>query len=188
MRPNRGAPGGTGSMIASSRSRLTAASIALLVLITGLSHGRLRPIGAPSGPAAGPTFFVTNEDEAGPGSLRQAIEDANARPNGPGPDPVLFGIPGTAVHTIALRSPLPAITEPLVIDGYSQEGARPNALGMVRGVRATDGEVSIAIDGSGVGDADGAVLVAADSAGRGLGLFGFGGRGVRIEGGGNNRI
>src|SRR5262249_31174143 len=106
-------------MNASSRARLAAATIVLFVLISGLSHGRLRPAGSPGGPAAGPSFFVTNVDDAGPGSLRQAITDANARPNGTVPDRILFAITGAGVHTIALRSPLPAITEPLAIDGYS---------------------------------------------------------------------
>src|SRR5262249_49535998 len=39
----------------------------------------------------------------------------------------IAGAPGT-VHTIALGSALPNITEPLFIDGYSQLGASPNTL------------------------------------------------------------
>ena len=54
------------------------------------------------------TFTVTTAADAGPGSLRQAILDANALP---GPDDVVFQIPGAAPQIIALQTPLPAITD-----------------------------------------------------------------------------
>ena len=44
------------------------------------------------------TFTVTNTDDTGPGSLRQAILDANAAP---GLDTIAFNIPGAGVHTIS---------------------------------------------------------------------------------------
>ena len=44
-----------------------------------------------------------------PGSLRQAILDANANP---GADTIAFNIPGSGVHTIAPLSGLPPVTEP----------------------------------------------------------------------------
>ena len=47
--------------------------------------------------AAGTTFTVTNTNDSGAGSLRQAILDANANPGG---DTIAFGIPGAGVHTI----------------------------------------------------------------------------------------
>ncbi len=43
-------------------------------------------------------FTVTNTDDSGPGSLRQAILDANANP---GADLITFNIPGAGPHTIA---------------------------------------------------------------------------------------
>src|SRR4051812_29317704 len=46
------------------------------------------------------TFTVTNTLDAGPGSFRQAILDANATANAGGPDLINFNIPGTGVHTI----------------------------------------------------------------------------------------
>jgi hypothetical protein len=71
-------------------------------------------------------FTVTNTLSAGPGSLYQAITDAN---NTPGADRILFNIPGTGVEKIdASLNPLPRVTESLVIDGYSQPGAKPNSL------------------------------------------------------------
>ena len=70
--------------------------------------------------AAGPqTFVVTNTSDSGAGSLRQAILDANARV---GPDTITFAIPGAGVRTITLASLLPAITDPVTIDGTTQPG------------------------------------------------------------------
>ena len=43
------------------------------------------------------TFTVTNTNDSGAGSLRQAILDANANP---GLDTIAFNIPGSGVHTI----------------------------------------------------------------------------------------
>lgn len=70
------------------------------------------------------TFLVTNTDDSGPGSLRQAILDANANT---GADDIAFLIPGGGVHTITLASALPNIYQ-VTIDGYTQPGAKPNLL------------------------------------------------------------
>ena len=62
--------------------------------------------------AGGPPFTVTNLADSGPGSLRQAILDANARP---GPDVIDFA-PG--LHgTISLTSGVLTITDSLAING-----------------------------------------------------------------------
>jgi hypothetical protein len=60
-------------------------------------------------------FTVTTTVDSGPGSLRQAILDANAAP---GPDTISFAI-GAAVsqQIIALASALPASSEPVLLDG-----------------------------------------------------------------------
>ena len=68
--------------------------------------------------ARGATFTVTNTNDSGPGSLRQAILDANAAP---GLDTIGFSIAGTAPHTIALRSSL-QIDDPVVIDATTEPG------------------------------------------------------------------
>ena len=49
----------------------------------------------------GATYPVTNTNNLGLGSLRQALLDANANP---GLDTITFSIPGTGVHTIQVRS------------------------------------------------------------------------------------
>ena len=75
------------------------------------------------------TFLVTTTNDSGPGSLRQALTDANATANDPsGPDRVTFDIPGTGVQIITPSTDLPGITDAVVIDGYTQPGAAANTL------------------------------------------------------------
>src|ERR1700748_1850843 len=74
------------------------------------------------------TFMVTNTNDSGAGSLRQAILDANAHVNSGGADMIAFAIPGSGVQTISPTSALPAITEAVVLDGYTQSGASMNTL------------------------------------------------------------
>ncbi|MEK6322316.1 MAG: VCBS repeat-containing protein [Acidobacteriota bacterium] len=64
-------------------------------------------------------FAVTNKNDAGAGSLRQAILDANGRT---GADAISFNIPGAGTKTIDLQSPLPVVTDPVTIDGTTQPG------------------------------------------------------------------
>jgi len=64
-------------------------------------------------------FTVINTNDSGPGSLRQAISRANAHP---GFDIITFNIPGAGVHTIRPLTPLPLITDRVVIDGTTQPG------------------------------------------------------------------
>ncbi len=81
------------------------------------------------------TFVVTNTGDSGPGTLRDAITAANDDPN-PGVDDIVFEIPASTagnenipvpgfdpvnqIWTISLDSPLPAITHPVSIDGFTQ--------------------------------------------------------------------
>jgi hypothetical protein len=78
------------------------------------------------GPLLAATFTVTNTNDSGVGSLRQAILDANAAV---GSDTIAFAISGSGVHTIAPASALPDITSPVTIDGYTQPGSSPNTNG-----------------------------------------------------------
>jgi len=68
-------------------------------------------------PANASTFYVTNTNADGDGSLYQAITDANANA---GADKILFNIPGTPPFRIMLTSNLPEISEEVEIDGTSQ--------------------------------------------------------------------
>jgi hypothetical protein len=79
------------------------------------------------------SFVVTNTNDSGPGSLRQAITSADAAIN---PGTIVFDIPAatdsllrfpvpgfdpvTQTWTIQVKSPLPPITQTVAIDGYTQ--------------------------------------------------------------------
>ena len=67
-------------------------------------------------PAAGAaTFTVTTTADSGPGSLRQAITDANA---GDG-HTIAFAIPGSGPHVIAPASGLPLLSrDDTIVDGW----------------------------------------------------------------------
>ena len=73
------------------------------------------------------TFTVTNTNDTGPGSLRQAILDANANA---GSDTIAFSVTGAGctggVCTITPANALPVISSPVLIDGYTQTGALVN--------------------------------------------------------------
>lgn len=78
--------------------------------------------------ASAATFTVTNTNDSGPGSLRDAITQANAAA---GADTIAFnisgaGCDGAGVCTITPASLLPAISDTVLIDGYTQPGASPN--------------------------------------------------------------
>ena len=70
------------------------------------------------------TFTVTTTADSGPGSLRQAILDANASA---GLDTITFAIGAAgSQQTIQPASALPSITSPLFLDGWSQGGSGYN--------------------------------------------------------------
>ncbi len=64
------------------------------------------------------TLTVTNTNDAGAGSLRQALLDANAASDA---DVIRFEIPGFAVPSLNPATLLPSITEPVLIDAFSAE-------------------------------------------------------------------
>ena len=112
-------------------------------------------------------FTVTSIADSGVGSLRQAITDANALT---GTDNILFGIVGPAgVFTIQPVTPLPEITEAVLIDGYSQSGATTNTLAV-----GSNAVLLVALDGALQNGGHGLVLGGAGgSVVRGLVISGF---------------
>ncbi len=60
------------------------------------------------------TFTVTNTDDSGGGSLRQALTDANSTS---GNDMINFSLSSLSEATITLRSALPIITEGITLEG-----------------------------------------------------------------------
>src|SRR5262245_29002133 len=93
------------------------------------------------------TFSVTNTDDGGPGSLRQAILDSNAATGAR--NTIDFDIPGQGVQTIAPASSLPAITQAVLIDGFSQPGYAGTPLIELSGSQAGDESGGLIITGSG---------------------------------------
>jgi CSLREA domain-containing protein len=89
----------------------------------------------------GITLTVVNTNDSGPGSLRQAIIDSNAKSSGL--NTIEFNIPGSGVQTITPLTPLPAITQPVLMDGYSQPGAAQNS-----SPTSFDGVLLIELNGS----------------------------------------
>ncbi|MFN8472311.1 MAG: right-handed parallel beta-helix repeat-containing protein [Anaerolineae bacterium] len=105
-------------------------------------------------------YIVGNVGDSGPGSLRQAILDNNT---GGGGGAIIFTV-GSGAQTINLQSPLPPITQPIIIDGSTQ----PNI---------TPGTPGISLTGSSL------VTVNANSATlQGLSITGFTGTGIAING------
>ena len=124
------------------------------------------------------TFAVTTTADSGPGSLRQAILDANANP---GADTIAFAIGATgSQQTIQPASALPIITGPVTIDGWSQGGAGYSGPPLI--------ELNGALAGSSV---KGLHITAGSSTVRGLVINGFTGSfaaGIYLQTGGGNWI
>ena len=109
-------------------------------------------------------FVVTSTSDAGTGSLRQAILNANSTPNGTGgPDVITFGVRPEGIYTITLATPLPALTDPVIIDGSTQPGYNPST-----------GQPRIHVSGPGTDSFQGIVIAAPNSIVRALSLTGFG--------------
>jgi CSLREA domain-containing protein len=134
------------------------------------------------------TFTVTSNNDVddgtcsvGPGhcSLREAINAANA--SAATTDTIAFNITGAGPHTIAPGSALPTISDPLVIDGYTQSGASVNTNPVGQAINAT---LMIVVDGSGAGAVDGLTITAAGCTVRGLVINQFGGHGIHVSGAG----
>ncbi len=114
---------------------------------------------------------VTNTNDSGAGSLRQAILDSNTTG---GVDTISFAIAGAGVQTISLLSQLPDLTDAVIIDGTTQ------------GVSATP---LIELDGTSAGaGANGLVITGGGSTVKGLAINRFTASGIRIQTLGGNTI
>jgi hypothetical protein len=117
-----------------------------------------------------------NALDSGGGSLRQAIIDSNASS-----DPsntIQFALSGSGVHTINLLSALPEVTNPVLIDGYSQAGSSANTRDV-----GDDAVLTIELNGAAAGaNANGLIISAANTTVRGLVINRFGHAGVELSG------
>ena len=150
-------------------------------LVGLLLVGVVLALGAPAAvlQGAATTFTVTKTADTNDGtcdadcSLREAITDANANA---GTDTIAFAIPGAGPHTIQPTSALPTITDPVIIDGYTQPGASANTNGPGLGLNTV---LKIELDGTNAGvDVDGLKITAGSSTIRGLAINRFLGAGA----------
>jgi hypothetical protein len=113
--------------------------------------------------------LVTNTNDSGPGSLRQAIVETNTNPD---PETISFRI-GTGVQTVAPTAALPTITNSVTIDGTTQPGFVDKPL--------------IVLSGASIPSANGVTITAGSSTVRSLVVNGFTtGVGIMLQTGGGN--
>jgi uncharacterized protein (TIGR02145 family) len=120
-------------------------------------------------------LIVINVNDNSIGSLRYAMNYANSTV---GKDIITFSIPGYGPFTIQPQTALPAITDPVIIDGYSQPGAS-----------ATSPILLIEIDGTNAGaGSNGLTISGGSSTVKGLVINRFAGGGIQITNSGGNII
>ncbi len=183
---NVAAPGGAGVELLNNLAQLTSTPVFASTNLTG--HGGDWVLEAASSSTATATnlfnqslldlypdslspFTVSNTNDSGAGSLRQAILSANAAG---GANTISFTI-GSGVQTISLASPLPTITNSLTIDGTTQPGFA--------------GTPIIVLDGTAAGaGANGLTIAASGCTVRGLVIDNFKGNGIEVDVQGGNLI
>ncbi len=132
------------------------------------ANGTIVDAGGPGFPSP---FTVTTTADSGPGSLRQAILNANANP---GMGDITFDIPGSGPYLIQPLSSLPAITGAVTIDGLAEP---PGDYGVVVDRTAP----VVELDGSEAGaGADGLTFDVAGATVQGLMIEHFSGDGILI--------
>jgi hypothetical protein len=124
----------------------------------------------------GAIFTVTNVADAGPGSLRQSIINANATG---GTDQITFAILTPPPYIIVPLSPLPALVDMagVTINGLTQPGA---AAGLNPPSTAV---LQIQIDGRLAGPSDGILILSNQNTIQGLVIYNFQLNGIHINGG-----
>jgi hypothetical protein len=145
-------------MITTTRNRATTGKVMALGLLLSALLAAMLLIASQA--HASTTFTVTNTNDSGAGSLRQAILYSN---DTPGADTIKFDIPGSGVHTISPASELPNITEAVTINGYTQPEASPNTLSV-----GDNAVLKIELSGASVPGGYGLRIGAANSTVKGL--------------------
>src|SRR6185436_2611603 len=110
-------------------------------------------------------------------TLREAINAANTNE---GLDVVVFNIPSESVNTISPTSPLPAITDPIILDGYTQFGASQNTVSV-----GDNANLQIELNGDSCSPApcsEGLLISSGGSTIRGLAIYGNFNNGIEVNG------
>ncbi|MCC7543417.1 hypothetical protein IT415_01775 [bacterium] len=148
---------------------------AVLFIFTHLPLNKARAVGTTltvssinDGDDANAGDGICETSTPGECTLRAAITESNANT---GTDTIEFNISGGGVKTIGLTDELPAITEQIVIDGYTQTGASENT---AQAPLAINSVITIAINGSTLGQNKlGLRVGGANSVIKGLSISGF---------------
>jgi uncharacterized repeat protein (TIGR01451 family) len=147
--------------------RLNADALSDLVVVRSNQAAPAVLLTAPSA-----VFTVTNANDSGAGSLRDAISSANSNP---GADAINFNITGGGIKTIKPLSALPLISGTVTIDGTTQSPG--------------SGTPQIELDGGmALPGTKGLSVGAASCVIRGLVINSFDGNGVEVSGGSNVHV
>ncbi len=168
-------------MKASSKGFLSLLLVIVLSVFTIGLWCALAPEPALAPPAVYNVFLTTDTPGAPfpgmPGELRWAINSANA--NAVFYDTIIFSIPAPPLTpvTITPTAPLPAITDPVLIDGYTQPTSLPPAA-------PGTAVILVELDGSLAGMSNGLTFNpgSAGSQVRGLAINRWNGDGIEIDG------
>ena len=120
------------------KSMVTTAAVGVLVVAALL----VAPLSASAA-----TLFVSNTNDSGQGSLRQAILTANSSA---GSHVISFSI-GSGHVSISPTSPLPPITQPVMLDGSTQPGYSGVPLIEITGAGAGGGARGLYVTGAAAG-------------------------------------
>ena len=187
------ASGGTDATTGTTRLRGTLGQ-AVAGRVSGGSHVLDQGFWASPGTGGpvvfGPTLVVNSTADPGDGTcdaanctLREAITTSNGTASN---EEILFDISGTGLHTITPLTPLPALTDTVRVDGYSQPGASANTLAV-----GNNAVMRIELNGNGAAFA-GLTVTAGGSVVRGLVIDQFSGNGlgygIILQTGGANTV
>ena len=140
----------------------------LVAVLTSIGTIAFTPIAA-----AVDIFLVTNTNDSGAGSLRQALLAAQVDP-GPDEDRIVFNIAGGGTKTILPLSQLPTLQgEPITIDGLTQGDSD---------CTSWPPTLRVEIRGTVAGAADGLRAVGSGHVIQGLVIGGFAGDGIQLVG------
>jgi len=114
------------------------------------------------------TALLANKGSDGRISLREAIQAIDNTPNSGTPYQIIFNIPGSGVQTINVTSPLPQITQPVIIDATTQPGYAGTPLIQLNGAGNVQGTNGLEIN-------------AASTTVKGFSIYGFSGNAIQVD-------